>query len=217
MQGRRLAKGSIYIHIPLLSHWNSRIGSRRRRGRRLLYCIDQYNRIGGSIVDHCTSGSGAGSASYRIPDDTNNTMLPRTLQRSLRRLPTKQEVCNVCSCRCGTQFSSRPFSTSTPVHASGRRAPSTRTTMNRRDPIPLSTMDREDAEYWKNKQQGRVETNNALRYATIDKAYKDGQFGMLADEVDKQSFAARRECASVLWLPRASLKCWRNTAWTSRT
>jgi hypothetical protein len=57
--------------------------------------------------------------------------------------------------------------------------------MSRRDPIPLSTMDREDAEYWKNREKGRAETNNAVRHSIISKAYADGQFGMMPDEVDE--------------------------------
>jgi hypothetical protein len=56
--------------------------------------------------------------------------------------------------------------------------------MNRRDPIPLSTLDREDAEHHKNLEKGRIETNNAVRQSIISKAYADGQFGLLADEVD---------------------------------
>jgi hypothetical protein len=57
--------------------------------------------------------------------------------------------------------------------------------MNRRDPIPLSTLDREDAESYRNAEKGRIETNNALRHSIISKAYADGQFGMLADDVDR--------------------------------
>jgi TPR repeat protein len=111
-------------------------------------------------------------------------MLPRTLQRSLRRLPYQQEACNVCSCHCGTQFATRKLSTSTSFQRA-RRAPSTRETHYYREPAALVGLDAEDAKEYKDLKQRKHDLVIELRRAKIQEAFLEGRFSMTADQVSE--------------------------------
>ena len=120
-------------------------------------------------------------------------MLPRTLQRSLRRLAYQKDACNVCSCRCGTQFTSRQLFTSAPFQK-GRRAPSTREAHYYAESVPLSGLSSEDAKKYKEAVKKDAERASNLRQAQITQAHADGQFSMTADEVQEFMEAFREIC-----------------------
>jgi TPR repeat protein len=120
-------------------------------------------------------------------------MLPRTLQRSLRRLAYQKDACNVCSCRCGTQFASRQLSTSTPFQYA-RRAPSTRSSHYYAESIPLSGLSPEDAKKYKEAVIEDQERASNMRQAKISQAHAEGTFGMTSDEVQEFMEAFREIC-----------------------
>lgn len=104
-------------------------------------------------------------------------MLPRTLQRSLTRLTHTKRACDVCACRCGANFRSQSFSTSTLFAA--RQAPGTWRSDKQPSHTPLG------ARKANQRKKELEQCKNQERFEQIQNAFLNKTFGKSAEQVDQ--------------------------------